>query len=167
MQTTFYFLSLNHTTQKNSNRYINSLLVILQSKWVLINVANKGDPCLDSASSSSSSSVLQQQQYLIVTQLQLYNLRSFRTADGKGVDAFISGLVQSDTMADFFENEAEESDMSSDEELSGSDIDAEVRPKKKKKEKKKKVRARIEDDDDDEEEEEEEGKNAESECNHV
>lgn len=65
-------------------------------------------------------------------------------------------------MADFFENEAEESDMSSDEEMSGSDIETEVRPKKKKKEKKKKVRARIEDDDDDEEEEEEEGNTTDS-----
>ncbi|XP_076452893.1 transcription elongation factor SPT6-like [Babylonia areolata] len=57
-------------------------------------------------------------------------------------------------MADFVENEAEESDMSS-EEMSGSDIEAEAMPIKKKKEKKKKARARIEDDDEDDDEEEE------------
>ncbi|KAL8562544.1 hypothetical protein ACOMHN_045809 [Nucella lapillus] len=57
-------------------------------------------------------------------------------------------------MADFVDIEAEVSDMSSEDEMSGSDIEEEVRPKKKKKETKKRVRARIEDDDEDEEEEE-------------
>lgn len=52
-------------------------------------------------------------------------------------------------MADFVDNEAEESDLSSDEGLS----DNEIRPKKVDP-KKKKQRPRIEDDDDDEEEEE-------------
>lgn len=56
---------------------------------------------------------------------------------------------------DFFENEAEESDLTSGGDLSASDEEAEIKPKRRKKEKKKKVRARIEDDDDEEEEEEE------------
>nr|KAG5690166.1 hypothetical protein BaRGS_013623 [Batillaria attramentaria] len=58
-------------------------------------------------------------------------------------------------MADFVDNEAEESDLSSDEGLSGSDNEADIRPKKIMDKKKKKQRPRIEDDDDDDDDEEE------------